>query len=443
MENRSNKTIICSVLFLDIVEYSKMSVSGQISLKERFNTYLSEGIQDVPPADRIILDTGDGAAVNFLGDVESALKAALHLRECLLNEDLDIEPKLLVRIGINLGPVRLVRDINGQPNIVGDGINVAQRVMGFADPSQILVSRSYYEAVSRLSPQYAGMFHHKGSRTDKHVREHEVYAIGYPGDQTGVGGAADSESEESRYGAMIERVRTGRDRLIENFRSTSETVSQADGKRRALYAGMVGLPVLLLIMVFVFMPEQQGEHKPVMVVETLPSASAVPALNEVEINKMDVSTLHKPVTESKSKQEGGSQSVSHKPHTSEKLDKKAVVSAKTSLAKSNQSQGQTQSNSQNSSSKPEAKESDKSIVDRIVGGADPALQAYISLKCKSGVQVFLDGAQKQSTGTDSLLISTHSGKHKLILTHSSFGIYSESITVEPGKTARVSPKVCD
>jgi len=85
----------------------------------------------VPITDRIILDTGDGAAVNFLGDVEAALTAALRLRASLLSEDPYLEPQLLVRIGINLGPVRLVRDINGQPNIVGDGINVAQRVMVF------------------------------------------------------------------------------------------------------------------------------------------------------------------------------------------------------------------------------------------------------------------------------------------------------------------------
>jgi class 3 adenylate cyclase len=190
MEERGNKTIMCSVLFLDIVEYSKKSVAGQISLKDRFNSYLSEAIRDVPMTDRIILDTGDGAAINFLGDVEDALKAALSLRESLLNEAPDVDPPLLVRMGINLGPVRLVRDINGQPNIVGDGINVAQRVMGFADVAQILVSRSYYDAVSRLSPQYAGMFHYQGSRTDKHVREHEVYAIGYPGDKTTRRGAS-------------------------------------------------------------------------------------------------------------------------------------------------------------------------------------------------------------------------------------------------------------
>jgi len=184
MEQRGNKTIICAVFFLDIVEYSKKSVAGQISLKERFNAFLSIAIRDVPVADRIILDTGDGAAISFLGDIEDALQAALSVRSSLLGEGVRMEPPLLVRMGINLGPVRLVKDINGLPNIVGDGINVAQRVMGFADAGQILVSRSYFDAVSRLSHEYAGMFHYQGARTDKHVREHEVYAIGYPGDLT-------------------------------------------------------------------------------------------------------------------------------------------------------------------------------------------------------------------------------------------------------------------
>lgn len=184
MEQRGNKTIVCAVFFLDIVEYSKKSVAGQISLKERFNAFLAIAIRDVPVADRIILDTGDGAAISFLGDIEDALQAALSMRSSLLGEGVRMDPPLLVRMGVNLGPVRLVKDINGQPNIVGDGINVAQRVMGFADPGQILVSRSYFDAVSRLSHEYAGMFHYQGARTDKHVREHEVYAIGYPGDLT-------------------------------------------------------------------------------------------------------------------------------------------------------------------------------------------------------------------------------------------------------------------
>ena len=182
MDEPDNKSILSNVLFLDIVEYSRKSVSEQIALKECFNAFLSAAIQNVPVDDRIILDTGDGAAINFLGNAGDVLKVALAMRENLLNTGAGMDPPLLVRMGISNGPVRLVKDSNGLPNIVGDGINVAQRVMGFAAPGQILVSQSFFDAVSRLSQEYAGMFHYQGSRTDKHVREHEIYAIGYPGE---------------------------------------------------------------------------------------------------------------------------------------------------------------------------------------------------------------------------------------------------------------------
>ena len=203
MEERENKTIICSVLFLDIVEYSQKAVSGQISLKDGFNAFLSTALNDIPVKDRIILDTGDGAAISFLGDIEDALKVGLSMRESLLTEGVYMDPPLLVRMGINLGPVRLVKDISNQPNIVGDGINVAQRVMDFADVGQLLVSRSYYDAVSRISQEYAGMFHYQGSRTDKHVREHEVYAIGYPGEFTLVKKHSDVKGKLKKLSAEL------------------------------------------------------------------------------------------------------------------------------------------------------------------------------------------------------------------------------------------------
>ncbi|MBX3666691.1 MAG: PEGA domain-containing protein, partial [Burkholderiales bacterium] len=53
-----------------------------------------------------------------------------------------------------------------------------QRIMSFAGINQVFVSRSYYEVVSALSADYAHLFAFEGSRTDKHVREHEVYALG-------------------------------------------------------------------------------------------------------------------------------------------------------------------------------------------------------------------------------------------------------------------------
>jgi hypothetical protein len=287
MEERGNKTIICSVLFLDIAEYSKKSVSGQISLKERFNAFLSIAIRDVPVNDRIILDTGDGAAISFLGDISDALQAALSMRSSLLNEGVRMEPPLLVRIGVNLGPVRLVKDINGQPNIVGDGINVAQRVMGFADPGQILVSRSYYDAVSRLSQEYAGMFHYQGSRTDKHVREHEVYAIGYPGDFTSTQRTLDKQSRHAGatgFDAVLFRLETYWDSFVDTMarweRLAIETFRRASSKQRAAIIGVAVVAVFLLLALTV----KLASH-------TEPKPAQMASIDQVKADKLPASAV--------------------------------------------------------------------------------------------------------------------------------------------------------
>src|ERR1041384_2844624 len=188
----SGRTLVCSVLFLDIVEYSKRPVADQLQLKQEFNRLLAKALEQVPSRDRIILDPGDGAAVTFMGDPEDALFASMAVR--------DTSPPVPVRLGVNLGPVRLVKDLNGQMNIIGDGINVAQRVMSFARPGQLLVSRSFYEVVSCLSRDYASLFRHEGSRTDKHVRDHEVYSVG---GTPNVRRLSDTHSQPGGHGGFV------------------------------------------------------------------------------------------------------------------------------------------------------------------------------------------------------------------------------------------------
>jgi class 3 adenylate cyclase len=178
MADTSNRTFVCSVLFLDIEGYSKRSVAEQLRLKQQLNALMVKALQHVPASDRIVLDTGDGAAISFLGNPEDALFVAMDLRDGIAAQGAEEALPLHVRMGINLGPVRLIKDFNGQLNIIGDGINVAQRVMGFAGQGSILVSRSYYEVMSRLSDDYAKIFQYEGTRTDKHVREHAVYMVG-------------------------------------------------------------------------------------------------------------------------------------------------------------------------------------------------------------------------------------------------------------------------
>ena len=178
--NKMDRTWLCSVVFMDIVNYSSQSVDTQMKWKQRFNGYLMEAIQNVPESERVILDTGDGAAICFLGAPEAAMFAALQLCNSFVQDERQNRPGLCVRLGINLGPVKLVKDINGALNAIGDGINAGQRIMSFASENKILVSQSFFEVVSRLSDDYKLMFHLKGIEKDKHIREHTVYHLAPP-----------------------------------------------------------------------------------------------------------------------------------------------------------------------------------------------------------------------------------------------------------------------
>lgn len=171
------RTTTATVLFFDIVAYTKQSDSRQIEWKQQFNQLVNRSLSPLDAGERIILDTGDGAAIGFLQHPTDALEAAMYFRAALIaNKHFDY-PDLRVRIGIHLGPVSLVKDMNGQVNMLGDGINSAQRVMSFASGDQIYVSRAYFEFVSSLSDEYKGLFHYRGTQQDKHGREHQVYEL--------------------------------------------------------------------------------------------------------------------------------------------------------------------------------------------------------------------------------------------------------------------------
>jgi hypothetical protein len=257
---RPNRTFICSVVFLDIVEYSKKSVEEQINLKERFNTLIGETLTDISVSDRIILDTGDGAAIGFLGDPEDALFVAMNMRDVLNTEQSTSMPDLRVRMGINLGPVKLLKDINNQVNLIGDGINVAQRIMSFADTGQLLVSRSYYDIVSCLSQEYAQLFQYQGARADKHVREHDIYAVGH----TGLRSAPAHHHHETNEFSVIADGKINAAGVSQSKDSPNNKVTETStfGKflsnKKNIY---IAVPVVAFIVaaMFVFIPAEQDK----------------------------------------------------------------------------------------------------------------------------------------------------------------------------------------
>jgi hypothetical protein len=394
MEQRGNKTIICSVFFLDIVEYSKKSVSGQISLKERFNAFLSIAIRDVPVNDRIILDTGDGAAISFLGDISDALHAALSMRSSLLNEGVRMEPPLLVRMGVNLGPVRLVKDINGQPNIVGDGINVAQRVMGFSDPGQILVSRSYYDAVSRLSQEYAGMFHYQGSRTDKHVREHEVYAIGYPGDFTSTQRSLSRQSRQvgaTGFDAVLFRLENYWDAFADTMARWEhiaiETFRNASGRQRKAIIGGAGVALLSLVVLTVMLATRPESKTATPAAAGQDSAAAIQAAT---------------------------------PQAAAPVPKEiAAADAKKKAAADKKVQG--------------VKQSSRVRTLEETSGAP----AVVSLVIRPWGEIYLDG-KKQGVSPPLMELQVLAGRHEIKIRNSAFPVVTKVVRVKAGEKIRIS-----
>jgi class 3 adenylate cyclase len=171
-----NRTWLCSVIFMDIAGYSTRPLCQQIREKQDFERILASALASVPEKDRFMIDAGDGAALCFLGDPEDVLFAAFALREAFPppTEDADT---FGVRIGVNIGPVKLMRDCNGDVKPIGEGLNVAQRIMSFGTAEEVLVSRSFYEMVACLSAEYEAMFQYEGTRKDKHIREHTVYRL--------------------------------------------------------------------------------------------------------------------------------------------------------------------------------------------------------------------------------------------------------------------------
>ncbi len=183
------KNVLGTIMFMDLVSYSKYSTDQQVESKARFNELIGKALKGVAEPSRIVIDTGDGAAVCFLGDPEEALQSALLLRGLLMQK---YGKALSVRIGLHLGPMRMVFDINNRVNVVGDGINVAQRIMDFAQSNQIVVSRAYYDVVSRITDTAAGLFSPMGPHLDKHMRSHEIYAVLDP-QSLQAGGAAQGD----------------------------------------------------------------------------------------------------------------------------------------------------------------------------------------------------------------------------------------------------------
>jgi adenylate cyclase len=97
---------------------------------------------------RIVKTTGDGVLLEFPSVVD-AVECAVAVQAVMAerNQGVPAERRMLFRIGVNLGDILIEGD-----DILGDGVNVAARLEGIAEPGGICISSSAYEQVRGKVP---------------------------------------------------------------------------------------------------------------------------------------------------------------------------------------------------------------------------------------------------------------------------------------------------
>jgi adenylate cyclase len=120
---------------------------------------------------RLVKTTGDGVLLEFPSMVD-AVECAVAVQAVMAerNQGVPEDRRMLLRIGINLGDILIEGD-----DILGDGVNVAARLEGIAEPGGVYLSDDAYRQVrGKLAVEFA----HLGEQTLKNIaRPVGVYAI--------------------------------------------------------------------------------------------------------------------------------------------------------------------------------------------------------------------------------------------------------------------------
>ncbi len=145
MDNPRVVRRLAAILAADAVGYSRLMGKDEEATLAALTGHLSEVIHPAVEQHRgrLVKTTGDGFLAEF-GSVVDSLRCAVAIQESIAarNEAIPVDRRVVFRIGINLGDV-IVQD----GDVFGDGVNVAARLEGLAEPGGICMSEDAYRQV--------------------------------------------------------------------------------------------------------------------------------------------------------------------------------------------------------------------------------------------------------------------------------------------------------
>jgi adenylate cyclase len=137
---------LAAILAADVVGYSRLVGADEDRTLARLRALRSDLLDPTIAVHhgRVVKRTGDGAIVEFRSAVD-AVRCAIELQDGMVerNAGLPEDRRIIFRIGIHVGDV--IEEADG--DLMGDGVNIAARLEGIAEPGGICISSTVFEQV--------------------------------------------------------------------------------------------------------------------------------------------------------------------------------------------------------------------------------------------------------------------------------------------------------
>jgi TolB-like protein/class 3 adenylate cyclase/cytochrome c-type biogenesis protein CcmH/NrfG len=164
---------LAAILAADVVGYSRLMEVDEAGTLAALKAHRDELIDPkiAEHKGRIVKLMGDGALVEFASVVD-AVACALAIQKGMAgrNEDVPEDRRIALRIGVHLGDVMVEGD-----DLYGDGVNVAARLEGLAEPGGVCISQQAFDQVeTKLDLAYEDLGEQRVKNIARPVRAYRV-----------------------------------------------------------------------------------------------------------------------------------------------------------------------------------------------------------------------------------------------------------------------------
>src|SRR6266581_1688669 len=136
---------LAAILAADVAGYSRLTGLDEEGTHAQLQDHLRSIVNPkiAEHRGRVVKNTGDGLLAEF-SSVVDAVRCAVDVQRDMTERNADVsqEKRIEFRIGINVGDIIIDRG-----DICGDGVNVAARLEGVAEPDGICISGRVFEDI--------------------------------------------------------------------------------------------------------------------------------------------------------------------------------------------------------------------------------------------------------------------------------------------------------